>query len=531
MKVSSKTRVILVSLLAWAPIVSPVLGADRPLTLTEAIDLALKNNEEIVIERESLASARAALSGAGGAYDPVLEIAGGWRRSTEPVNSSFSGAPLGRVSPTVKGAEGTLSLRQLLPTGGTVSFGGRAARETTNGSFAFLTPAYGTRAGVELRQPILRGLAMDPARLSVRTARSERQGAVAGLRRTVTEVVTDVEQAYWSLVAVRLGIEVLEEGVRLAEEQLAETRKRVESGLFPETELAQPRAELERRTGDLLAAREALSRAENDLKLLILGDDAALWTDRLVPVEEAAAEIAPVNLDAALEQALQQRPELAVEEAALERRRAQTALARDAVRPSLDAVLSYDRFGLAGTWNPVDPGNVLPPGIKGDLGRSFESLRDGDFEAARVALVLGIPLRNRGARAAAASARSAQRQAEAGLLRARKEVRAEVLDAAARLETAGQRITAARAGREAASVQLSAEQDRYAAGLSTNFLVLTRQNDLSRARLQEISALTDYRGARAELARATGAAIEEKQIDMGLIETGRGAAGPLRAAR
>src|SRR5207244_6518224 len=94
----------------------------------------------------------------------------------------------------------------------------------------------------------------------------------------------------------------------------------------------------------------------------------------------------------------------------------------------------------------------------------------------------------------------------------RKIIRAEVLDAAAALQTAGQRIEAARTGREAAEVQLATERDRYATGLSTNFLVLTRQNDLSRARLDEISARTDYQTARTELARATGSLIEDRGI-------------------
>jgi outer membrane protein TolC len=93
-------------------------------------------------------------------------------------------------------------------------------------------------------------------------------------------------------------------------------------------------------------------------------------------------------------------------------------------------------------------------------------------------------------------------------------VRAEVLDAAAALETAGGRIEAARAARQAAEVQLMAERERFAVGLSTNFLVLTRQNDLAGARLSEIEALTDYRTARAELARATGSLLEERGIEV-----------------
>ena len=50
--------------------------------------------------------------------------------------------------------------------------------------------------------------------------------------------------------------------------------------------------------------------------------------------------------------------------------------------------------------------------------------------------------------------------------------------------------------------------------MSTNFLVLTRQNDLSSARLDEIAALTNYRMSYAALARATGSLLAERGIDV-----------------
>jgi outer membrane protein TolC len=58
-----------------------------------------------------------------------------------------------------------------------------------------------------------------------------------------------------------------------------------------------------------------------------------------------------------------------------------------------------------------------------------------------------------------------------------------------------------------------AERERYGAGMSINFLVLTRQNDLSAARLEEIAAQTDYRRAQTELARATGTLLAERGVD------------------
>jgi len=494
-------------------------AAERPLTREEAIALALEKNEGILIERESLASAESAVTGAKGAYDPFLELQGGWLRARPPVNSAFSGAPEDEAAPVTEGVDAFAGVTQLLPTGGEVSVRAAAGRGTTDSVFTLLSPAYATQVGGALRQPLLRNFSVDAARLGLRVTAADHERAVASLRREITDTVSEVETAYWRLIAARRAVTVREEAVRLAEEQLAETNLRIEGGAVPETEIAQPRAELERRRGDLFSSRELASRAQNTLKLLILSDADALWEDQLVPTDEPQVVSLTVDVAASVEHALASRPELGAAEAELERRRAETAFASDGVLPQLDAVVSYDRLGLAGSRNPASeplPGlpSEIPSGLEGGLGRSFGTLGDGDFYDARAAIVFTIPIGNRTARANAAIARSIERQADAELASVRKAIRAEVLDAAAALETAMQRIDAARAAREAAEVQLSTEQERYAVGLSTNFLVLTRQNDLSLARLDEIAAHTDYQQARTEMARATGTLLDERGIQV-----------------
>lgn len=489
---------------------------ERRLSLMEAVELALAHNEGIVIQREALVASEAAVSGAEGAYDPLLGVEAGWRESRLPINSSFAGAPEGELAPTDESTVARVTLEQLLPTGATLALRGAADRAETDSLFGLLTPSYGTQAGVEIRQPLLRNRAIDAARFRIRAAESDRAGASAELAREVADTVADVERAYWTLVAARREVNVREESMRLAEEQLSETRSRIETGMAPDLEISQPKAELERRRGELLASREAATRAENTLKLLILSDEEPReWDERLVPEPGTDPVIASIDRAAAMERALASRPELSSFVAQLDRRRLETALAREATRPGLDAVLAYDRYGLAGDRNDSasEPGE-LPARLEGGLGDSFELLRDGEFEDTRVALVLSVPLGNRAARAGSAIAQSAERQAEADLSRLRKAIRTEVLDAAAVVETAGQRIEAARAAREAAEVQLSSERDRYGAGMSTNFLVLTRQNDLSRARLDEIAAQTDYRRASTAFARVTGALLAERGIEI-----------------
>lgn len=526
--VSQAIRPVLAAGLAVALAVASALGAAAagateplPLELGEAIARALERNESILVERAGRDAAVAALDGAAGAYDPRLELAAGYRRSVAPVNSAFSGAPEGAAAPTDERLDGGASLRRLLPSGGSLALTTDTSRAETDGAFGLLSPAYGARLGVELRQPLLRDRAVDATRLTLRVAAAEGTRAAAALRREVRDTVAAVEDAYWRLVALNRVVEVGEETVRLAAEQLEQTGHRIANGAAPEAEIAQPRAELERRRGELLAARERVARSESALKLLILGDDEAdLWSRPFAPADEARIELEDVDVAAAMERALAARAELDGAESVLEGRRAEVAFADDRVRPSLDVVVSYDRYGLTGSANPAAsaiPGleGEIPAALDGAWGDSFSALADGDFDDVRVGLELALPLGRRTARADAAIARAAERQAAAEVTRMRKIIRAEVLDAAAAVETTRGRIEATRAARQAAEVQLSSERDRYEAGLSTNFLVLTRQNDLAGARLSEIEALTDYRTARAELARATGSLLAERGIEFG----------------
>jgi outer membrane protein TolC len=505
MKHPLRSSIVAAALVAQATVAAASPADPSALSLENAIEMALQNNETLAIEREGAAAAKAAIDGAQGAYDQYLEIEGSWQRSKDPAAS----LPIGTSSwivPDFRTRGLSFGVRQLLPTGGALALRAQGARQTTQGpTFTSFSPSYGTQVGVELRQPLLRDLPIDAARFSVRSAVADRHGAQASLLRAMNETIAAVEQAYWSLAAARLAVQVREEAVSLANEQLEQTRQRTESGDAPRTELAQPRAELERRRGELLEGRETAARADNTLKRLILAQDDPAWAGSIACIDSVRTEITPVDVEASLQKSMASRPELALAGATLERRRVETSFARNAVRPSLDAVASYDRFGTAGS-------GLGAAAFDGGLDQSFQSLRDNEFNAARLAVVLGLPLRNATARANAAAAGHVERQAEAQLAGVRKAIRAEVLDAAAALESAAQRIEAARSGREAAEIQLAAEKDRYETGLSTNFLVLTRQNDLSRARLDEISALTHYRQARTEMARADGTLIETRGI-------------------
>ncbi|MBI5445615.1 MAG: TolC family protein, partial [Deltaproteobacteria bacterium] len=496
--------VVLASLLGSSFVHATSPPAEVPLTLAEARARALEVNLELRVERENATIAASGETRANGAYDPTLRADARWRDRTDPVNSILSGAPAGDLAPNSSGYTASLGLVQLLPTGGTAALTSSASREETTNVFASLSPSWYTSIGLELRQPLLRHRAIDPARQGLRVARLDRTRSEASTRRVATETVAAVERSFWTLFAARRDVEARQSAVALAERQKTDVGARVEAGTLSEADLSSPVAELERRKGELYAAREAESRAENALKSLLLADPAdPLWSSRLRPEDEAEdGNASPPDLATALASAVTLRPEVAEAATRLARLDVDDEAARDRTRPQLDFVATYARRGMAGEKNPglappfpTAPATI-PDVVDGGLGRSLGTIREGRFPDASVGFALTVPLGNRAARAEATAARSSRTQAELGLLRVRQQVEVEIRNAAVALDTSRQRLAAARAGRSAAEDQLRAEEERFSAGLTTSYFVLTRQNDLTQALLAETGALADLRKAR-----------------------------------
>lgn len=503
----------LIVFLMLASVLAATAGAQE-LTLQDAIARALAQNADIVVERESLHIADATILRAEAAYEPSLRGDARIRERTDPANSILSGAPRGELAPTVRTFQTSASVVQLLPTGGTVSVFSGVTRDNTNSILALLTPAWSTLLGAEVRQPLLQNRRIDPARRAIRIARADRSRAVSSLRRIATEITAAVERAWWTVVAAQRDVVTRESALSLAEKQREDTRVRIQGGVQPEADLASTTAEVERRRGDLVQSRENVIRAENALRLLI-GEDRASGF-RLQGLSAQATSPGRPAPGAAIATAMAHRPELQELQTRLTRHDIEIESAIDRVRPQVDLVAAYSGRGLAGTRNedaiqPFGP-VVVADDINGGLGRSLGTIAQNEFPDASIGVAVVIPIGNTAAKQEVAIARALRRQSEATIANVRQRIAVEVRNALASVDSAEQRIDAARALREAAEVQLQAERDRFEAGTSNTFFILTRQNELSAAQLAETVAMTDFQKAQTELARAMGTLLDARGV-------------------
>jgi HAE1 family hydrophobic/amphiphilic exporter-1 len=67
------------------------------------------------------------------------------------------------------------------------------------------------------------------------------------------------------------------------------------------------------------------------------------------------------------------------------------------------------------------------------------------------------------------------------------------VDAARGVESGFKRVASTQAARRLAAERLDAEEKKFAAGMSTNFLVTQAQRDLAEQQVNELRAVADYR--------------------------------------
>lgn len=486
--------------------------------------MALEKNRDIEVERANLDFSHGLLQRARGAFDPVLSAGPFYRSERLPVGSVLAGGPEGSLSQVTSGYN--VQMGSVLPWGTRYEFVFDNLRQSTSSIFTQLNPQYTTGVFFTLTQPLLRNLEVDAPRRELRLRLKGVSISEAQFRQRVIEVITQVEQSYWDLVFARRDVEVKQEAVRLAIEQRETNRRQVAAGTLAEVEIVSAEAEVQRRQEDLLLANERVTQAENALKQLLAENRTSpLWNQEILPTEPQPAAMALPDVGEAVRTALQNRPE--VEQVRLQKDQNQIDLEffHSQTRPQVDLNITYGRRGLAGRARsgdtlpfPLPDSGQLPTFLLGGYGTSLSNLFDRDFRSIEVGLSFQLPLRNRAAEGDLAVSVADTRRLEALQSRVEQFIEADVRNSLQAVETARQRVEAARAAVLASREQLDSEMRRFAAGETTNFLVLTRQNEYSAARATEVRALSDLNKAIANLYRAFGTTLQVQGVRVEAIQ-------------
>ena len=413
----------------------------RPLSLADCIDLALKQNSAILKGQSDLEAAYGVVVQTRAIAIPKLRATGNYE-----FNNAVESFQLPSPAPAV-----TFQQEQ------------------------------SWSAGLRLVQSIYEG---GRIRSSLKTARLTKEQAIFDFRRVVADTLVDVRIAYFDILLAAQQIVVREASVKLLTRELEDTQRRFEAGTVPRFNVL--RAEVERAN-----AQPKLIRAKNDYRIAknnlanLLGFNLArnVWED--IPLQLSGgleAEPYEIQLPAAIERALEKRPELGALRKAENLRLEEVIRARAGYWPSAQVFAGY------GSRNSQ---------FSSDLSRDVSGWNAG----VQVSWDLFDGFLTKGkVQQTQALHDKAKFEVEDTLRRIELEVRtahSQFIEAKEVLESQKKVV-------EQADEALRLANARAEAGTGTQLDVLSAQTALTEARSTQVQALRDYAVARARLERAAG---------------------------
>jgi outer membrane protein TolC len=482
------------------------------MNLQECIQLALEQNNDILIAAIEPMKSDADIQSARGEFDPTLTGQHAFFNSSEttvqPLGFDFT---VGGGLSLIEGETTSKSYRSAVQTAllGRLHYGTQytialnANRSRT--SFGDFEPNVDTSLSLTLTQPLLRGFGKQVNTVRIRAAKNMRQISAAQLNLTVMNAVAEVVKAYWDLVGAVENLEVQKSSLENAERLLKINMTRREIGTAADIEVIQAQAGVATRQGEVIRARSLIGDTSDRLKqILDLSDEGRLSRVQIVPTERPNpgdtstfdADAYEASTQQSIELALLHRPEVSMTDLEIENARLEQLRSRNNMLPDISLTGSYRQGGQSDDYN-----------------ESLTNLRDRQNELYSYGLQASIPIGNRAARGAYRRSKFVLRQAEKRQHQTRQNLILAVNLAARSVITNNILVESSQQARRLQQAIFVAEEKRLRLGVTTSWQVLQIQNDLTTAELQVLQAEIAHEKAVVELQLAEGMLLKNMNIE------------------
>ena len=459
------------------------------ISIVEAILLSLENNRALVVERLNPAIEKTFEEEERAVFDPETnaEISAG-RSDTQRLGRSGAETE----SFTTDTVDGVISLEQFLPTGTTVAVAGTTLMTDSS---LYENKFYSTRLGMTVNQALLRGFGTDVNLARLRQARLDTRLSEYELRGFTEFLVAEVERTYWDYALARRQIEIFEESLKLARQQLSETQELIAVGRLAEAELPAVQAEVAAQEQGLINARSNMESIRLQLLRLLNPPGAGLWKREVDLIfQPTLPEIKLDEVEQYVAVSMRMRPLLNEARIGVQRDDLELVRTKNGLLPVMDLFVNLGKSGYADSFR-----------------NSVNNLDEDNYDVLG-GLRFEYPFWNREAKARHQRAQLSREQSEKALENLSQLVEVDVRTAYIEVNRSKQQITASTATRRFDEEKLRIETEKFRVGRSTSFLVAQAQRDLLVSRIAEVQALANYLKALVNLYQQDGSLLERRGI-------------------
>jgi outer membrane protein TolC len=458
-------------------------------TISEAVLLSLENNRSLVVQRLNPSIQQTFEDQQRAVFDPAAraDVSAGREKGE---NLARSGSETEDF--TNDFFDGIITLEQYFPTGTTVAL---EAGTQMDDSSLYEDSFYSTRLGMTVTQALLRGFGTDVNLARLQQARLDTRMSEYELRGFTESLVAEVERTYWDYALAGRQIEIVEESLKVARQQLNETNELISVGRLAKAELAAVQAEVAAQEQALIEARANKESIRLQLLRILNPTGPGIWQREVDLIHQPTLPEIKME-DVELHVAVSKRMRPILNETRLEILRGDLELVKtqNGLLPLLDLFITLGKSGYANSF-----------------GKSIRNI-DKDSYDALAGVKFDYPFFNRNAKALHRRASLNREQAQKALENLSQLVEVDVRTAYIEVNRTKQQIAASSATRRFDEEKLRTETEKLRVGKSTSFLVAQAQRDLLVSRIAEVQALANYLKALIDLYREDGSLLERRGI-------------------
>ena len=487
---------------------------DPVIPLRSALLLGIEKNLDLKASEISIAIQETEADAKSSEFDVILETTVSIMEEEQPSASAFSSDPYNNY----RSYGANIALKKKFHSGLHSQLSLDTDRSVDNSSIDALSPHYNDSVILDLTQPLLRDMGSEINTAGLRISTNGISLAANRYISHVQEVAKGIEILYFDLTK---GWEILEhsmESRRLALELLNGNQRKFKAGIVPVTEVQEAETAVAARDEQVLLARQNIEVLSNKLKDFLeirLGDPMNKGIFRPEDLGSVAHN-SVCTIKQAMSIAFEKRLDLKNKQLEITNRDINLKYHENQKLPRIDLKASLGLNGLSGGRRTVDLLGITsnPSPYEGSYDDAFSSMVKGDGYEYYCGLHFSYPIGNRLAKANYLRAVREKRQMICNLKRLEGRIEIEVQNAMVFVERSLERVEVAEKFMSLAEISLGQEMERLKKGLSDTFRVLTFQDNLLKARIRRITALTDVMKGLAQLYHVMGTNLERYNISI-----------------
>jgi outer membrane protein TolC len=477
---------------------SPASDNDKivEMSLTEAVLLALRNNRTIKNAYLDRVVQKFNLKVAEDEFMPDIDIDADLERSRRDSVSVSGGQQTTSISETTTRGVST-TLTEIIPTGAEFLFVWRHSKSDgdADSSGSESQDDTGTSSWqVFFEQPLLRGGGIDVNMASLRTSRYREQQNILSLKSTLITTVTQTILSYRTFLQANQQVEISKASLERSMANLEVNKLLVETGRMPAVDMIQAEADLANKE---FSHQQILNQLDNARLNLINQLDIDKHT-QIIPTEKILIDKVEPDLKTCTDLALDNQPNYL-----------QSLLNIQILEINL-VVAQNNRL-----WDLSLQGNYSSTGRGGNQTSSSGFKRtDSDTDQWNMGLSLSIPFYGDLSREQRIiTAKTSLRKAEISLDETKFSLEIDIKDAVRNVNSTLTQVELAAKARILSEKKLEVEQEKLNAGRTTNFQLVTFQNDLVNAQNNELNAKIAYLNALSRLDQIIGTTLDTWKIE------------------